>query len=642
MNKLYSFFILILAFPFFCWGQPQINRNKHLQDFGFEESARLKFKNDSIKLAKLKLDWAQYPHHFQQTSSPKRLDSVVRRGVLEDKNKWYRQEIISYDYDEKGRQYQSQTDTVGENSLLSLKSKTRLAFDKQDRIIQNKREEFDPQSKKQIGGHLGNTSFLNVNGYQLETFDWNNAKESWTLSAELLNEKDEEDRTLFWRSLEYNLAGDTTAGFKQINEYLDGGILEERYFLKDDQAWKGENKSYKKYRADGKLMKWEHWGWNTEDQRFLGELRTTNVYKSEQIREQLIYAYDEPLWFPKEKILYRHQVGDTILVKESYYLKKNRWNIYHKAIQLETHNGTATAQYGYEGRESFLIDVDSLVVDDQNRPLLHTSYTAVDGKLIPLCKYEYSYQDRIDQFFTITLRSLWNGKAQQWENAFQETFAVTPNDDFLYEESYQWDRQNQKWTGINKRQNYYDETFHLTGGNIYRWDHEKEDWRGVKRHNFTYDHHRFDTSVFTSYMEWYWNEQQWQWDLMQRDDFDYYDHEQELKWSYHYVWQQGQWELDHSFKYYYQDFVEEEDELVTEVEAEKAKLMLYPNPFSHQLFIKGEEKVEQLNIFSLDGRLMRSLTTDRRVYELSDLPAGVYIVQVQSKDGLLSQKMVKK
>lgn len=61
------------------------------------------------------------------------------------------------------------------------------------------------------------------------------------------------------------------------------------------------------------------------------------------------------------------------------------------------------------------------------------------------------------------------------------------------------------------------------------------------------------------------------------------------------------------------------------------QLKLYPNPGSSQLFVEGLEKETDIQIISVDGRILRQMTIDpaSSVIEINYLPNGIYFIRIQ-------------
>jgi hypothetical protein len=71
-------------------------------------------------------------------------------------------------------------------------------------------------------------------------------------------------------------------------------------------------------------------------------------------------------------------------------------------------------------------------------------------------------------------------------------------------------------------------------------------------------------------------------------------------------------------------------------------ITIYPNPTSDKLFIKTDGKIEKIDIFSADGKLIRFLVPKDNSIDISDLPLGNYIIRLLTKDGYVYKKVIKK
>lgn len=74
-----------------------------------------------------------------------------------------------------------------------------------------------------------------------------------------------------------------------------------------------------------------------------------------------------------------------------------------------------------------------------------------------------------------------------------------------------------------------------------------------------------------------------------------------------------------------------------EIRSEK-QLMIYPNPASDKVYIKGE-KVSEAEMYSMDGRKLNiSINRDQSV-DVSHLPKGVYILKLKIKNEITARKL---
>ena len=66
-------------------------------------------------------------------------------------------------------------------------------------------------------------------------------------------------------------------------------------------------------------------------------------------------------------------------------------------------------------------------------------------------------------------------------------------------------------------------------------------------------------------------------------------------------------------------------DITSNLEFEKSKAMVYPNPVKHTLFINGEIEKPEIFIYTMEGSLVKK---EANVYEVqvSDIKKGLYIV----------------
>ncbi|MEX1188693.1 MAG: CHRD domain-containing protein [Bacteroidia bacterium] len=87
-------------------------------------------------------------------------------------------------------------------------------------------------------------------------------------------------------------------------------------------------------------------------------------------------------------------------------------------------------------------------------------------------------------------------------------------------------------------------------------------------------------------------------------------------------------------------------EIVTSIatSAQSNNLSIYPNPLVNQLNISSDQEIELVNIFSTEGRLVRSIpanSSNQVSISLSDLARGVYIVQTSTEGVISTNRVIK-
>ena len=76
--------------------------------------------------------------------------------------------------------------------------------------------------------------------------------------------------------------------------------------------------------------------------------------------------------------------------------------------------------------------------------------------------------------------------------------------------------------------------------------------------------------------------------------------------------------------------------------ATKSQLSVYPNPVKDVLNINSnDQKVTQVALYSIDGKLVKTINQDVKNINVNDLPKGVYLVKVKSSGTEKSFKVVK-
>ena len=75
----------------------------------------------------------------------------------------------------------------------------------------------------------------------------------------------------------------------------------------------------------------------------------------------------------------------------------------------------------------------------------------------------------------------------------------------------------------------------------------------------------------------------------------------------------------------------------------KKDLTLYPNPVSNELYliINNDIVVENISLFDLSGKLLKSVTGNINSIDMSDVMSGNYFVRIITNDGIYNKKIIK-
>ena len=74
------------------------------------------------------------------------------------------------------------------------------------------------------------------------------------------------------------------------------------------------------------------------------------------------------------------------------------------------------------------------------------------------------------------------------------------------------------------------------------------------------------------------------------------------------------------------------------------KLVLYPNPVTNVLNITTSEAtiIEKVSLYNLTGQLIKSVEGNQKTVDMSDLSSGNYFVKIQTNQGVINKKVIKK
>ena len=77
---------------------------------------------------------------------------------------------------------------------------------------------------------------------------------------------------------------------------------------------------------------------------------------------------------------------------------------------------------------------------------------------------------------------------------------------------------------------------------------------------------------------------------------------------------------------------------VEEIDVEKA-FNVYPNPTTGKMEVKSDENMEYITLKNVLGETLQQFKTSK--IDISNFPVGIYVVEVKTKKGIFSTKVVK-
>ena len=91
---------------------------------------------------------------------------------------------------------------------------------------------------------------------------------------------------------------------------------------------------------------------------------------------------------------------------------------------------------------------------------------------------------------------------------------------------------------------------------------------------------------------------------------------------------------------YVDDFLYQEGFILNTNDVYEIEFSIYPNPSDNVISIVSESNIEQVNIYSLQGILIKNVSEINDI-DVSHLSSGLYFIEVLSEKGKSVQKLIK-
>lgn len=71
------------------------------------------------------------------------------------------------------------------------------------------------------------------------------------------------------------------------------------------------------------------------------------------------------------------------------------------------------------------------------------------------------------------------------------------------------------------------------------------------------------------------------------------------------------------------------------------EIIVFPNPVKDEINFKSEDNIAAISITDLSGKLVRKIYNSNQAIDVSDLSPGIYFLQIQIDETLLTEKIIK-
>ena len=183
---------------------------------------------------------------------------------------------------------------------------------------------------------------------------------------------------------------------------------------------------------------------------------------------------------------------------------------------------------------------------------------------------------------------------------------------------------------VSKNETTYDDVGNVILVLRYRWGSTQNDWIVHRKYIYTYS----ETEEMYFNYEWIPSENIWIGHMKLRITFD--EDGDDISFA-HYSWDSdlSDWLISTKDFYYYSTGSGIE-------EIEVSSILCYPNPSSGIINITGLSQASEVKLYSSQGKLLKSLNQVESTIDISDLPAGIYILNLTSGNKVLQKRIIKR
>lgn len=459
------------------------------------------------------------------------------------------------------------------------------------------------------------------------------------------------NESYFWDTIANKWSGYSKTGFA-FDENRNDTLLV--YFSWDKLAnqWVNSQKNSYQYDNKGKDTTLIVYVWNKSNNQWDCSSKYRYFYnESGKVIASLDLYWNETnnqwCYFTKDETYYNSNGSDTLSVSYIWNNNLERWTVTGRTEhQLNAYGkDTATTIYHLDNYADTLVGYlkNRMFYDSNGNDMLSIAYRwdNQQNSWAGNTKNEYSYNAAGQEISGVYF--IWADSISNWvchskfETAYDEHENVTMHSQF------KWDYNNKKWTGLYKYTNTFNQEGNISQFTCYKWDEANDQWiqsftddlitgAGYKElyiilSMITTDYDDYTSTVLTT--------------LFGFSDVTY-DTEGNKTMETDYVLNKTSKDPELSSKTYYYFSVHNTNG-VNQVTNNNIKI--YPNPANEVIQIESTSNSAAVcRIFNNNGQLINTwqVVQGKHTYNIQNLKPGMYHVQLQSNEGVITYKLIKK
>ena len=433
-------------------------------------------------------------------------------------------------------------------------------------------------------------------------------------------------------------------------------------------------KSEIQYNQSGKIIAQSSYEWISADRKWSKKTRAENTLNAAGQQILMIAFHGDSVqdeWVP----VYRSEnefdaAGNNIRVIQSGYNQQTGfWTKYYMVVFTYNNSGKWLTESHFQWENSAGEwkpgERWDRSYDDKG---LMTGHLA-GGWNPKINNWDFFYKEELshDGDGRITLMTVYRKSySTNWSFDMKLEYVYGPDHQSKEHTGFSWNPDTEEWRPISKTVDYFDDHGNQTFNYQYNnWNKDTGEWTyvfGTRHYNY-YDNegnlYLCRRYVLNPVKEWSpeWSSEYRRissirgnlflsfgyerdyltssWKPKQKyEKFTYADGSETYEGWYSALEGTDQWACSEKIFRYYSRILTGKNEIVVD------PMLVYPNPTSGIIHISGSPEPKQLTIYSLDGRKIRVIDKVTNTADLSDIPAGTYILSVQTLDGNSQRQVV--
>jgi len=250
-----------------------------------------------------------------------------------------------------------------------------------------------------------------------------------------------------------------------------------------------------------------------------------------------------------------------------------------------------------------------------------------------MVKWEYGYDANNNQ--TSYTYYNWDSTNHCWVGFMKQESAFDANGNRTFIVNYYWEVPSSAWRYSSKVENTYDDKGNLTLNEMFFMNGDNQWISSVK---YTYGYNSLGKQTMDAYYSLIISMNQWEGWMNEY----IYDENGNIAVAVHYELNITTNQLILSDKSYYHYSSENGPSGVSL--AGQNSIKIYPNPAKDLVYLEVDNKsITRCSIYNLNGQLMLNypIENGKSTIDVSRLSKGLYTIQIQTKNGPITQKMVK-